>query len=212
MGVYEATEKGTDTSQFLFRYDYFDEARHEQAGGVVGWFTVRIDDPARSADVAAAIDAEFANSPAETKTEPEGAMIQGFANQVGNISLILTSIVSAVFFTILLVAGNTMAYAVRERTNELAVLKAIGFTDRGVLLMVIGESLLLTLIGGGLGLGLAWFIVSLGDPTGGALVSFYIPTQNLVTGIGLIVALALIAGAVPGVQALRLRIADALRR
>jgi putative ABC transport system permease protein len=139
-------------------------------------------------------------------------MVQGFAAQVGNISLIMTSIVSAVFFTILLVAGNTMAYAVRERTNELAVLKAIGFTDRGVLMMVLGESLLMTLIGGGVGLALAWFIVSLGDPTGGAMATFYIPNRNLIVGVALIFAMALVAGVLPGAQALRLKIADALRR
>ncbi len=154
VAVYDGAEKGTDTSQFFFRYDYFDETR-ARGQGMVGWYTVRVTDPDRAAEVAAAIDAEFANSAQETKTEPEGAFIQGFANQIGNIAFIIISIMSAVFFTILLVAGNTMAYTVRERTNELAVLKAIGFTDRGVLGLVLGESLALTFVGGVLGLGLA---------------------------------------------------------
>jgi putative ABC transport system permease protein len=139
VGIYDGAEKGTDATQFFFRYDYFDEAR-QFGQGQVGWYTVRISDPERAAEVVEAIDARFANSSFETKAEPEGAFLQGFANQVGDIGFIMMSIIAAVFFTILLVAGNTMAYAVRERTNELAVLKAIGFTDRGVMGLVLGES------------------------------------------------------------------------
>ena len=211
VAIYDGAEKGTDTSQFFFRYDFFDETR---AGGTgqVGWFSVRVNDPDRAAEVAAAIDAEFANSAFETKTEPEGAFIQGFANQIGNIGFIIMSIMSAVFFTILLVAGNTMAYAVRERTGELAVLKAIGFTDRGVLGLVLGESLALTLVGGAIGLGLAWMLVSMGDPTDGSFPVFYIPFSSIFLGFGLIALMAFIAGILPALQAQRLQIADALRR
>jgi putative ABC transport system permease protein len=211
VAVYDGAEKGTDTSQFFFRYDYFDETR-ANGQGLVGWYTVRVTDPERAAEVAAAIDAEFANSPQETKTEPEGAFIQGFANQIGNIAFIIISIMSAVFFTILLVAGNTMAYTVRERTNELAVLKAIGFTDRGVLGLVLGESLALTFVGGVLGLGLAMLLVSMGDPTDGSFPVFYLPVSSLLVGLILIVAMAFIAGILPALQAQRLQIADALRR
>jgi putative ABC transport system permease protein len=211
VGIYDGAEKGTDNTQFLFRYDFFDESR-QFGQGLVGWYTVRVADPDRAAEVAAAIDAEFANSPNETKAEPEGAFVQAFANQMGNIGFIMMSIIAAVFFTILLVAGNTMAYAVRERTNELAVLKAVGFSDRTVLGLVLGESLLLTALGGGLGLGLAWLLVSAGDPTGGALPLFYIPGRDLAAGVALIVVMALVAGILPALQAGRLRIADALRR
>jgi putative ABC transport system permease protein len=211
VGIYDGAEKGTDLTQFLFRYDFFDESR-QFGQGQVGWYTVRIADPEHAAETAAAIDAEFANSPFETKAEPEGAFLQGFANQIGDIGFIMMSIVAAVFFTILLVAGNTMAYAVRERTNELAVLKAIGFTDAGVLGLVLGESLVLTVIGGSIGLLLAWLMVSAGDPTGGSLPVFYIPARDLVIGAVLIVLMALIAGILPALQAQRLRIADALRR
>jgi putative ABC transport system permease protein len=164
------------------------------------------------AEVAAAIDAEFANSAQETKAEPEGAFIQGFANQIGNIGFIIMSIMSAVFFTILLVTGNTMAYTVRERTNELAVLKAIGFTDRGVLSLILGESLALTILGGAIGLGVAWFLVSMGDPTQGSFPVFYIPNRDIFLGFSLIVATALVAGIIPALQAQKLQIADALRR
>jgi putative ABC transport system permease protein len=211
VGIYDGAEQGTDLTQMFFRYDYFDENR---AGGEgqVGWYTVRIGDPDRAAEIAAAIDAEFANSSTETKTEPEGAFLQGFANQIGNIGLILMAIVGAVFFTILLVAGNTMAYTVRERTNELAMLKAVGFTDRGVVGLVLGESLVLAGIGGLLGLGLAWLMVAAGDPTNGWLPTFYIPPTVMAVGLVLILALALVTGLLPALQAQRLRVADALRR
>ncbi len=211
VAIYDGAEKGTDTSQFFFRYDFFDETR---AGGTgqVGWYTVRVSDPDKAADVAAAIDAEFANSAFETKAEPEGAFIQGFANQIGNIGFIIMTIMSAVFFTILLVAGNTMAYTVRERTNELAVLKAIGFTDGGVLGLVLGESLALTFVGGASGLGLAWLLVSMGDPTNGSFPVFYLPTTNILIGFVLIVAMAFVVGIIPALQAQKLQIADALRR
>jgi putative ABC transport system permease protein len=211
VGIYDGAEKGTDTTQFLFRYDFFDESRLDQMRGLVSWYSVRVADPDQAAEVARSIDQEFANSPAETKAEPEGAFVQGFANQIGDIGFIMMSIVAAVFFTILLVAGNTMAYAVRERTNELAVLKAIGFTDRGVLGLVLGESLLLTFMGGGIGLGLAWALVSMGDPTNGSLPIFYLPARDLLTGIVLIGLMGLVAGILPALQAQRLQIADALR-
>lgn len=211
VGIYDGADRGTDTTMFLFRHDFFEESR-QFGQGQVGWYTVRIAEPERAAEVAAAIDAEFANSPYETKTEAEGAFLQGFADQIGDVGLIFTSIVAAVFFTILLVAGNTMAYAVRERTNELAVLKAVGFTDRGVLGLVLGESFLLTVIGGGTGLFLGWLLVSMGDPTGGSLPVFYIPNRVLAVGIILIAVMAFIAGILPALQAGRLQIADALRR
>jgi len=211
VAIYDGAEKGTDTSQFFFRYDFFDETRAGGAG-LVGWYTVRVSDPDKATEVAAAIDAEFANSSHETKAEAEGAFIQGFANQIGNIGFIIMSIMSAVFFTILLVAGNTMAYTVRERTNELAVLKAIGFTDKGVLGLILGESLAITLVGGMIGLACAWLLVSMGDPTSGSFPVFYLPTGDLFIGLILIVAMAFIAGIVPALQAQRLQIADALRR
>ncbi|NIP18582.1 MAG: FtsX-like permease family protein [Xanthomonadales bacterium] len=211
VGVYEPGEKGTDDTQFFFRYDFFEESRL-WGSGMVGWYTVRIADPDAATEVASRIDTEFANSPQETKTEPEGAFIQGFANQVGDIGLIMTAIVAAVFFTILLVAGNTMAYAVRERTNELAVLKAVGFTDRGVLGLVLGESFALAGVGGMLGLALSVLLVSFGDPTKGSLPVFFIPTRDIVIGILLIGVMAVVAGILPALQAQRLRIADALRR
>jgi len=211
VGIYDGAEKGTDTSQFFFHHDYFDENRRD-GEGLVGWYWIRVDDPERAAEIATAVDAEFANSPYETKTEPEGAFVQGFAKQIGNITAIMVAILTAVFFTILLVTGNTMAQSVRERIQELAVLKAIGFTDRGVMGLVLGESCLLAGLGGVIGLTLAWWLVSLGDPSGGSLPVFFLPGKDVLVGAVLVLMLGLVSGLVPAVQAQRLEIADALRR
>ena len=211
VGIYDGAKKGTDTSQLFFHYDYFDEGRAFGKGSI-SWFTIRVADPAQADQLAARIDQEFANSPAETKTEPEGAFAQGFAQQVGDIGLIVTGILSAVFFTILLVSGNTIAQAVRERTEELGVLKAIGFSNELVLALVLAESCLIAIIGGAMGLGAAWLLTLGGSPVPGLLPVFYIPTPNLLLGALLIVVLGLITGALPAFQAMRLGVADALRR
>lgn len=210
-GIYDGAEEGTDTTQFLFHYDYFDEAR-AFAEGLVGWYIIRIDDPDRAAEIADRIDSTFANSPYETKTSTERAFIQAFAKQIGDIGTIIGAIVTAVFFTILLVAGNTMAQSVRERTSELAVLKTLGYSNRLVLALVLAESFVLVGLAGGLGLGLAWWLIQQGDPTGGVLPIFFFPPKDLLLGIGFVAALGLAAGILPAVRAMQLRIVDALRR
>ena len=211
VGIFDGKNKNTDTTPLFFRYDYFDEARQD-AKGEVGWYIIRIKDPAQAAEVAKRVDEEFENSSAETKAEPEGAFIQGWASQIGNIVFIVAAILSAVFCTILLVTGNTMAQAVRERTGELGVLKAIGFTNVQIVSFVLAESCLLTVLGGALGLGLAWLMISRGDPTSGLLPLFSFPTRDLLTGFGISVALGFVTGIFPALQAMRLRVADALRR
>jgi putative ABC transport system permease protein len=211
VGIYDGKEKETDTTQFLFREDYFQENR-AFGEGTIGWYVIRIADPDRAATLVKAIDDTFLNSPAETKTETEGAFAQSFANQMGNIGAIVTAILTAVFFTILLVAGNTMAQAVRERTQEIGVLKALGFSNGAVMGLVLGESLLMTLVFGGLGLGLGYAMVSQGDPTGGFLPIFFFPPEDLVLGAVLVLLLGLAAGALPALSALRLRTVEALRR
>lgn len=213
VGIYDGRDENTDTTPLFFRYEYFDEVRRQGWGkGLVGWYTVRVKDPARGAEIAKLIDAEFENSSAETKTEAEGAFVQGWVKQVGDIALITASILGAVFFTILLVTGNTISQSVRERIGELGVLKAIGFTNGQVLALVLLESCLLSLLGGVLGLGLAKLIVGRGDPTHGMLPLFHFPNHELVLGLGLSLALGLVTGVFPALQAMRLRVADALRR
>lgn len=211
VGIYEAARKGVDTSGFMFRYDYFDEGR-EYGEGEVGWYFVRVKDADRAAEVAKAIDAEFANSPYETKTEPEGAFAQGFVQQIGDIGTMLLAILSAVFFTILLVAGNTMAQAVRERIGELGVLKAVGFTDGLVLALVLAESCVIALVGGLAGLGAAWLVTAGGSPVPSMLPVFYLPPRDMAVGAGMVFALGLVAGILPALQAMRLQTAVALRR
>jgi len=211
VGIYEGKNKDTDTTQLFFRYDYFDEAR-AYGTGQVGWYIVRVKDPSQAESVASKIDGDFANSPAETKAETEGAFVRGFAKQIGDIGTIVVAILGAVFFTILLVSGNTMAQAVRERSEELGVLKAMGFTNPQVLLLVLAESCSLSMIGGFIGLVVAWLAISAGDPTRGSLPIFYFPTEDIALGVFLAVALGLVTGILPAMQAMRLRIADALRR
>jgi putative ABC transport system permease protein len=210
VGIYDG-ETGVDKTNFLFRYDYLDENR--QGGqGLVGWYIVKIDDPSKSVAMAAQFDDMFANSSFETTTTTEKGFVEGFAKQIGDIGAIMIAILTAVLFTILLVAANTMAQAVRERTSELGVLKTLGFSDASVLGLVLAESLSITVIGGSLGLGAAWLFVQQGDPTNGMLPAFFLPSRDLLTGTGLMVAMGVLAGALPALQAMRLRIPDALRR
>jgi putative ABC transport system permease protein len=215
VGIYDVKPgKNADTSSLLFRYDFFDEAR-SHSKGQVGWYQVRVSDPSRAPDIAKAIDEEFANSSAETKAETEGAMFQGFAQQIGDIGTIVSLIVAAVFFTILLVAGNTMAQSVRERTQELGVLKALGFTDELVLGIVLGESLVIAVLGGVVGLLLGWFVISgLGKASfiQTYFPLFFIQTRDLLIGLLFALALGFVAGILPAFQARRLRLAEALRR
>lgn len=210
VGIYDA-DPGFDKTQFFFRYDYLDEAR-QNGDGLVGWYVVKIKDASQSQAMAAAFDDMFANSSAETKTTTEKGFIEGFAKQVGDIGSIMLAIMVAVLFTILLVVGNTMAQAVRERTSELAVLKTLGFPDTMILALVLAESLFIAVVAGGLGLGTAWLIVQSGDPTGGLLTPFVLPTRDIITGVGLMAAVGVMAGLLPATHAMRIRITDALRK
>jgi putative ABC transport system permease protein len=209
--IYKGRRVQDDETQFWFRWDYLDE-RKRFGKGNVGWYTVRIDDPDSAVRVVKAVDEQFANSPAETKTDTEKAFAASWVKQMGNIELLITTIGSVVFFTLLLVTGNTMAIAVRERTRELAVLKAVGFSDGFVLVLVIAETIVVAAVGGGVGLGLAKLFTLRGDPTGGLLPFFYLPAKAIVSGLALALMVGLLAGILPALSASRLRIVDALRR
>jgi putative ABC transport system permease protein len=211
VGTYDG-EPGVDKTNFFFRYDYLDEGR--QIGeGLVGWYVVKIADASRSLQMAASFDEMFANSPAETRTTTEKGFIDGFAKQIGDIGSIMIAILVAVLFTILLVVGNTMAQAVRERTSELAVLKTLGFSDGKILTLVLVESLLIAVVGGGAGLLLSWAVVHfVGDPTNGLLPIFVLPGRDLVVGIVLMGLVGILAGLLPATSAMRIKITDALRK
>jgi putative ABC transport system permease protein len=209
-GTYDG-EAGVDKTQFFFRYDYLDENRRGGAGAV-GWYVVKIADASRAQEMGAKFDEMFANSSAETKTTTEKGFVEGFAKQVGDIGAIMIAILAAVLFTMMLVAANTMAQSVRERTSEVGVLKTLGFSNGSILCLVLSESLLITVLGGALGLGLAWIFVQQGDPTGGMLPIFVLPPRDVVMGVVLIGVLGLLAGLIPAMTAMNLKITDALRR
>src|SRR5690349_213197 len=183
-GIYQGKRAQDDNTQLWFHYKLLEERIRGNPywGGTVGWYTVKVANPDDSGRIAKAIDTMFANSPYETKTDTESAFAASFVKQSGNITFLMTTIGGVVFFTLLLVTGNTMATAVRERTRELAVLKAVGFSDNFVLFLVLGEVLFLAVLGGALGLALAKLMTLGGDPTGGMLGTFYLPVSALVAG------------------------------
>ena len=208
-GIYTG-DAGVDKTQFFIRYEYLDENR-AQGEGMVGWYIVKIADPSQAQAMGAKFDDMFANSSAETKTTTEKGFVEGFAKQVGDIGAIMIAILVAVLFTMLLVAANTMAQSVRERTSEVGVLKTLGFSNGSILTLVLAESVLIAVIGGGLGLLIAWLVVQQGDPTGGMLPIFILPPRDVAVGGGLIVLLGIVAGLIPAVNAMQLKITDALR-
>jgi putative ABC transport system permease protein len=210
-GIYDG-ERSVDKTQFFLRYDYLEENRAEPFRNTIGWYVVKISDPAQATELSRTFDAMFANSGDETKTTTEKGFVEGFAKQVGDIGTITVAIASIVLFMFGLVAASTMVQSVRERTNELAVLKTLGFTDRRVLALVLTESLFMTVVGGGLGLLLAWVFAQQGDPTGGLLPIFVLPASNVAVGFVLMVLMGLTAGMMPAVGAMRLKITEALRK
>ncbi|MGE5624294.1 MAG: ABC transporter permease [Bacillota bacterium] len=206
-GVYS----GGQEDLLLMHYKYLDDRRAFR-NNQVNMFVLKVSDPAHSGVIAKDVDALFANSDAESKTQTEKAFLQSFAAMLGNIGKIVTGIVSAVLFSMLLVIANTMAQSIRERVSELAVLKALGFSRRGVAFMVLAESLLVTFLGGAIGLGLgALFAGGIGSKLP-FLQDFHTPASSLALGVVLMFALGLLAGLLPAAQAMRLQVAAALRR
>jgi putative ABC transport system permease protein len=213
-GIYDSKTPGVDKTQLFLQWEYLNQTFRNSGflNEQVGWYVIKVSDPSTSDQLAKRIDAAFANSQAETKTATEKAFVSDFAKQVGDIGAIMTAIAAVVMFFILFVAGNAMAQSIRERTNELAVLKTLGFSDGRILTLVLLESSLIAVIGGGIGLGLAWIVIAQGDPTGGLLPAFYLPGRDVSAGIALIIALGVFTGLLPAFQASRLKIVDALRR
>ncbi len=211
VGIYRAAEESVRhiEQQLLFRYDYFDEGR-AFGQGTVGWYIVKVSDPDRADQVAQAIDRLSANSADETKTQGERDFQRSFAKQIADIGLIVSAIMGAVFFTLLLLTGNTMAQSIRERIPELAVLKTIGFSNPTVLALVLAESLLLLALGGLSGLALARLSLPLIRTASGGQLDVVMPPETWLLGIGLMVLIGAVVGLPPALQAMRLRIVDAL--
>jgi putative ABC transport system permease protein len=210
-GIFEDRAKDScpRMGNMYIRYDYFDEAR-QFGQGAAGIYVVRIKDPNEAERIGQEIDAKFENSPDETKTQTEKDFSLSFAKQLGNLSLILNSILGAVFFAILMLTGNTMSQAVQDRIPELAVLKTIGYTDGNVLALVLAESLLMCVIGGLAGMGLAIVAMQvisslpLGFPPMSADLGVWL------FAIGSMIGLGLAVGTPPAIRARRLSIVDAL--
>ena len=206
VGIYTSPDSPTRGNQFFFNYSYFDEAR-SFGKGRVGWFVAQVQDPRQSAQVAASIDKLFANSTDETETKTEKEFQQSFLKQIGDINFIVTRILFAVFFALLFAAGSSLMQSVRERIPELAVLKTLGFTDGGVLLLVLAESLMLCVLAAALGLASAAALFPL---LKGAIGVVTLPRAVIIEGAVIAVCLALATGLLPAWRARQLNIVDAL--
>jgi putative ABC transport system permease protein len=208
VGIFEGRDQEwTDRANLMYlNYGQFDEGRSEAARGLAGVFVVRVKNPMDSERIAAEVDAKFENSSEETKTQSEQEFQLGFLKQLGDIGFIVNAISGAVFFTILILTGNTMSQAVRERIPELAVLKCLGFTDRTILSLVLAESFLLCFIGALIGLLLASVVTGLLPPE----YPIKADARVWLFALATTVFLALVVGLPPALRAMHLKIVDAL--
>ncbi|WP_097458752.1 ABC transporter permease [Mangrovitalea sediminis] len=211
VGIYHTAQpelRGLE-QQMFFHYDYFDEAR-QFGQGTVGWYIVKIADPAHADQMAQTIDHLFANSSNETKTESERQFQLSFAKQIGDIGLIVSAIMGAVFFTLVLLTGNTMAQAFRDRIPELAVMKTLGFSNGAVLRIVLAESVLVLLIGGAGGLVAARTILPVIAAASGGQFDLPMTDRTWLLGLLLMLLIGILVGLPPAWRAMRLKIVDAL--
>jgi putative ABC transport system permease protein len=212
VGIMKGKTEKTAADVMWFQYDYFDETR-SFGKDTIGWLVLQTASPAENDGVAKAIDAMFVNSTAETSTDTEKAFNKAFTAQFGNIALIVFLVVGAAFVTILMIVGNTMALSIRERTREIGVLKTLGFSGPHIFALVLGESVLLALLGGMPGLALAWAATAALRPSiSNFLPGFALNGTIAAQGAILMLVLGLITGFIPGLNAFRLRIAAALGR
>ncbi len=212
--IYDGKDSNTSTGSVFLHYEYLDEGR-SFGNDTIGIVQIVAADASQNDAVAARVDAQFANSRAETETLSEQAFNAAFVDQQGNIGLIILGVTGAAFITILLIVGNAMAGAIRERTGEIAVMKTLGFTSTRIGRIVVGETLLLSLLGGLLGLGLANLLTGVlsGIP---ALNQFFggmrLTPEIALSAVGFMAALGFITGAVPAFNAMRVNVITAFRR
>jgi putative ABC transport system permease protein len=212
VGVLDAEDPAVrgNTDVVLINVAYFDEARQLNRGKT-GWYIVRIADSGQAKAISEAIDERFVNSPDETRTQPEQEFAIGFAKQIGDIGALVTRILIAVFFTILILTGNTLAQSIRERIPELAILKTLGFSDGKVTALVVAESVLMLVLGGALGMAAASALLPVvNGATGGRFPPLFVGVETWAWALGLALFVALVVGVPPALRARRLRIVDAL--
>jgi putative ABC transport system permease protein len=208
VGTFDSSRYGAGFPSFYFNYSYFDEARSFGIGSV-HYYIIALQDPTQAQRISREIDAMFANSSVETRTQTEYALAQSQLKQLGDINFIANAIVGAVLFTLLFLTANTMMQSVRERTSELAVLKTLGYSDTKVLLLVLTESLLLCLFAAALGIGLAALVFE--APALQKLFgNFSMPLFVVSLGAGIAVLVAFVSGFPPAWRARQLNIVDAL--
>ena len=210
--IFDADDQDVPANYLMFHYDYYNEAlafNRDQ----IGWMILTTGDAARNDAVAQAIDSQFANSPAETETATEAAFGQAFLEQLGNIGLILTLVIGAAFLTILMIVGTTMVMAINERTKEVAVMKTLGFSSPRIFVHVLSESVLLSLLGGLIGLGLAALLITaVAEPLSGFLPGFRMRPEVAGQAVALMVAFGLVTGLLPAINAMRIKIVDGLAK
>jgi putative ABC transport system permease protein len=211
-GISKGESNAGSLLPFMFHEDYLEE-RRTFGKGTVGWYTLRIDNPENSTRISKAIDEEFSNSPFETKSDSEKEFAASWGKQLGNIKLIIMTIGAVVFVTLLLVTGNTMATAIRERVRELAVLKAVGFSDPFVLWLVLAEGLTIAAIGGVLGLAFAVALIpGISRALAGLLPPLVLLPRDTALGLVFAIGAGIFSTILPATSAMRLRVVDALRR
>ena len=211
VAIYTGADQQTDTNSVYFHYKYFDETQAFGRGSV-GRLVVRTEHPRFNEQVIHDIDDMFTNTPYETKTVPEQTFNKAFAEQIGNLGLILTSVVLAAFFIILVIVGNSMVLAIRERTEEIGVMKTLGFTSARVFSLVLAESLVLALVGGLLGLLSANVLIAAANRSSYQLPTLILDAETVIKALLIMLTLGLVTGILPALKALRLNIVNALGR
>jgi putative ABC transport system permease protein len=213
VGIYHVRDAKLQSQEnvLFFNWDYFNEAAQFGGNSTVGWYAEKLADRGQADAVAQAVDRLSADSEHETKTQSEQSFTTALVSQFANIGLIVGAIMAAVFFTLVLLTGNTMAQAVRERVPELAVLKTIGFSNQSVLGLVLAESVLLLLLGGSIGVAVSGIVVDVvRAKLGDQLPLARLDSTIWLSGLALMVLIGLVVGALPAVRGMRLRIVDAL--
>ena len=211
-GIDKAGSSAVDNQSMLFQWKYLDERSLQK--GQIGWIVTQVGDPDHAAQLSLDIDQKFANSPYETKTDTEKAFSASFGKMLGNLNVLLGSVALAVVITTLFVAGNTMAMSVRERTTEIAVMRTLGFPSGTIFALVVGEGLVVAVLGGAIGAAIARLTIN-GEflqLAGGFIPAFGVTNWNVVVGLGLSALMGVLAALLPAIAASLLRVVDALRR